>query len=518
MILIAGIPIYLQGKKGESGRRLLVRILFSILFILAFSMAILRPSYSFLVDSAGVLVYGKDVEKEELNFWKDSLQLRKSISIEDFDQNSEKVYLLGTEWERDKLYPLRNSEIHWLKPERNASISKISWKGFLRKGEKQRLSYSIFSKEAQSDLALGGIEEGQKILDAGWNTGILEFRVSGLGRNEIPLTLASDTLAWIRFYVGEVSPKKYHFIAGFPNPELRNLSQWLRNKGESVTEEIQLSRDTQLRSEEVSDSLQVIFLDAGKLNRKDFQDQVKNGEAALVIWNLSNPSETLTAVNRIFGTNFQVEKTSQESQRILENGAEALPFSFVGKNGQKTLLEGSWAVQYPFGKPLAISLVKATYPIFLQGKESEFEDHWGEILGALEPEEKKSWRIEAPYLSGIESRFELYQQDSLPTELIASGDTIFLSPDPINPFGTKGKFLTQNSGWIQLAEDLEVYGYSPTDFPLLFSEQYIHELKGSKSSNNAEQKESRQTISPWIWLAGMLLSLGMLWLEPKLDY
>mgnify|MGYP005749125813 FL=1 len=518
LILIAGIPLYLQRKKGESGRRILVRILFSILFILTFSMAVLRPSYLVSSDSNGVLVYGKGVEKEEINFWKDSLQLRKPVRIEDFDQNSEKVYLLGNEWEREELYPLKGSEINWIKPERDGSISTISWKGFLRKGEKQRLSYSIFSKEAQSKLRLGAIDGGQKILNAGWNSGILEFPVSGLGRMEIPLIMESDTLAWVRFYVGKVSPKKYHFIAGFPNPELRNLSQWLRNKGENVTEEIQLSRETQLRSETISDSLEVIFLDAGKLGRKDVLDQVKNGDAALVIWNLRNPSETIAEVNRLVGTNFQVEKTSQESQRTLENGTEALPFTFVGKIGQKTLLEGSWAVQYPFGKPVSISLVNATYPIFLQGKESEYEDHWGEVLSAMEPEEKKSWKIEAPYLTGMESDLEFFQQDSLPTELIAFGDTIFLSSDPVNSFGARGKLQTMETGWIQLAEDLEVFGYSPADFPLLFGEHYIRELNGSNSSVNPAQKESRQTISPWIWLAGMLLSLGMLWLEPKLDY
>ena len=469
-------------------------------------------------DNDWILVYGKGAENADLDFWKDSLKLRKAIPLEDFDQYSEKIYLLGNQFKRDDLYPFREAEVRWIKPNRHGLISDISWKGYLRKGERQRLSFSVFSENPSGNLRLGGIEGVEKSLNQGWNQGVLEFPIAGLGKVEQPLILESDTLAFLRFYIGPASPKHYQFIAGFPNPELRNLSQWLRNKGERVTEEIQLSRDTQLKSLESTDSLQVIFLDAGSLWRKDIQELVKKGQAALVVWNLSNPSESVQMINRLFGTDFQLEKTTQESSRVLDSGAEAFPFSFQEKNGQKLLLQDSWAVQFPFGKPVAVSLLSSTFPLFLQGSEQDYESIWGKVIGELEPEEEKSWRVTAPFLRGIGKKLEINQQDSLPSELLAFGDTIYLNSDPVNPHLAKGEMVFDEEGWIPIANDLEIFSYASYEFPALFSAAYLHEIDSKSGAWNPSQKESRQTISPWIWLIGMLLSLGMLWLEPKLDY
>ncbi|WP_026952626.1 hypothetical protein [Algoriphagus mannitolivorans] len=518
LTLAAGFPIFFQWKRGKSFKRIAVRIILSLLFLLAFSMAVLRPARSSTGTEEGILVYGSGVERDELNFWKDSLQLRKAVALKDFDQGSEKVYLLGDQFEREELYPLKGTEFTWILPERNGMLSEVSWKGFLRKGEMQRLSYKVFSESSQKSLAIEGIDETETTLSQGWNTGKMEFQVAGLGRIEFPLIMDSDTLAWLRFYVGPSKPKKYHFISGFPNPELRNLSQWLKNKGEKVTEEIQVSRDTQLQSAESSDSLQVIFLEAGQLGRKDVQNLVKNSEVALVVWNLSNAPETIQLVNRLYGTDFELEKTSQESSRVLENGAEALPYSFLEKPAQKILLQDSWAIQFPFGNPIAIALVETSFPLFLQGNELAYEKLWSEVISQLEPEEEKSWRFEAPVLAEIGQELELYQQDSLPSELILLGDTLFLNSNPVNLFLAKGKIPFKDSGWIQVGYDLDIYAYSADEFPTLFSSEYVREMEDATSSLNSPQKESQQTISPWIWLAGMLLSLGMLWLEPKLDF
>lgn len=511
-------PIFQQAKKGTPRVRLGLKIAFLLLFLFSFAMALLRPSFLKQGEKDSILVYGKGVEREDLDFWKDSLGIRKTVQIEDFKSGSSQVYLLGSQFQKEELYTLKDLDFEWILPGKNGEIAELSWKGFLRKGEVQRLSYSIFSEKDQAQFSVDGIEEGKKTFVKGWNSGILEFPISGQGLSEIPLILDADTLAWMRFYIGPSSPKKYHFISAFPNPELRNLSQWLRNKGESVSEEIQLSRDTQLSSGVKTDSLQVIFLDPKQLGRRDILNLAKDGKVALVIWNISNPQEATQQVNRALGTDFQVEKITQESTRTLENGVEAMPFGFAEKQGQKLFQEKSLAIQSPNGYPIALSLINATFPLVLEGNAQLYEKIWGELISELEPEEAKSWRFSAPVLAGFEKAFELNQSDSLPDQLILQEDTIFLSPSPINPHLAKGNILTQDSTWIKIAEDLTVYSYSSGELPSLSSAQLIKEIKEGNSSVNPSQKESQQTISPWIWLVGMLLGLGMLWLEPKLDY
>ncbi|MFN3760343.1 MAG: hypothetical protein ACK4SF_14125 [Algoriphagus aquaeductus] len=510
LVLVIGLSsVFFYGKKGVSKNRLWVKALLFLGFWTFLGLAILRPQVPNSKVSEPWLVYEKGLERSEVEFWKDSLGVEKAIEITDFEQQSDQVILLGKQFSQVELYPLRDMEIDWVLPRGNGLIQDISWKGYLRKGELQRVSYSVFSTKPDQILKFGISKTDSLSLNSGWNQGILEFATSGQGRAEVPLLMGTDTLAIIRYFVGPSVPKKYQFQLGFPSMESRTLATWLRQKGENVSEQIQLSRETFLESNKNSDSLQVRIIDPAQLSQKSVQDWVKVGKGNLMLIQVGDPSAVTQQLNRLFGTDFELEAAKTE----LENGLEAVPFSWKEKRGQQVSLEQRIAIQRVGGAQIGISLLESSYPLVLEGKKEAYEEIWGDIFGAMEPAEPRSKRLDAPVFQGLDTQIQLFDQDSLPEFWRVGEDTVWLKVNPINSFQAEGKWKASEEGWIDSGTDFSVYGYGLDELPAVVTARHISDL--GKNTKAVEEAQSKP-ISPWIGLIGMLVFLGGMWVEPKL--
>jgi hypothetical protein len=292
----------------------------------------------------------------------------------------------------------------------------------------------------------------------------------------------------------------------------------LQEKGETVTEEIKLSRETVLQSGRGKDSLQVYLIDPAQLELKSVQDVVKIGEVALVVMNVSQAAATAKRLNSLFGTDFQVEQTGQNENRILENGAEALPFVFQGKSGQKLLQDRSIAIQYAGNNPITLSLISASFPLARQGKTEVYDALWGELFGILGPDEPQAWRIKAPLISGISGEIQLYRKDSLPNELAWREDTLALRQSVVNPYLASGTLRVSESGWLDLDSGFSVFAYSGEELPSLQTAALIQEMRELPLIKSNLETNSLALISPWFWMLGMLIFLGLMWLEPKVSF
>ncbi|MFL0681717.1 MAG: hypothetical protein ACJLTB_00605 [Algoriphagus aquaeductus] len=512
LMLVLGIglaSVLFYGNKGVSKNRLWVKTGLFLGFWAFFALALFQPQIQKPQDSKPWLVYEEGKEQAELNFWKDSLGLEEAVEISEFDGQSERVVLLGKQFSKAELYPLRGREVNWVLPKENGLIRDISWKGYVRKGENQRVFYSIFSSQPDQFLKLGIAKADSATMNSGWNQGVLEFRTAGQGRAEVPLMLQSDTLAMLRFFTGPSVPKKYQVQMGFPSAESRTLATWLREKGENVSEQIQLSRETFLESNKNSDSLQVRIIDPAQLSQKSVQDWVKAGMGNLMLIQISDPNALTQQVNRLFGTEFELESAGSE----LEIGLEALPFRWKEKQGQKAFLDQRIAIQQVGSSQVGISLLESSYTLVMEGKKEAYEEIWGEVFGAMEPDEPRSKRSNAPVLQGLEANFQLFEQDSLPETLRMGEDTIWLKRSAINPFLAEGNWQATSSGWIDSGTDFSVYGYGLDEFPAVATARYISELQ---QNTKAVEEAQSKPISPWIGLIGMLVFLGGMWVEPKL--
>jgi hypothetical protein len=517
MAAVGLVSLFLQWEKGVSPSRVGLRLFFFLGFIICLSLVILRPHRQIDASGSRILVYQRGIEKATIDFWKDSLKIKRAVVLSKFQPRSEEVFLFGDQFTLEQLFPFKDLDFEWILPERQGAVRELSWKGYLRKGEVQRLSFTIFSEEDSARLEIAGANLEQRTLKKGWNSGFLEFYPGGLGKAEFPLVLDKDTLTSVRFFIGASSPKKYHFQLGFPGAESRTLSNWLREKGEKVTEEIKLSRETVLQSGTTADSMQILLIDPAQLDQKSVQEAMKNTKTALVVMNVSQATETAKKLNRLFGTDFQPARSSQNEVRILENGIETLPFSFSEKPGQKLLQEKAIAIQYAGSNPIGMSLVSASYPLALQAKTEIYESLWGELFGLLEPDEEEAWRMEAPLLSGISREIQLLSQDSLPGQLAWNGDTLALKNSAVNSFLAKGNLQVKDSTWVELDSGFSVYAYGKDELQSLKTAALIQEMKESSDQKSMSESGAKRPISPWIWMVGMLLFLGLLWVEPKLQ-
>lgn len=520
VLLILFVPglfhLYFYWKKGVSSTRLLVKGLLFLGFWLSFSWIVLGPNRLKEAEEDAVLVYSTSIDRDQLNFWKDSLDIQKTRRLDQYQQGTEKVYLLGDDFELDHLYQFKDLDFEWIIPQNKAQIKSIHWKGSIRKGETQRLSFSIFSPHEESILRVGSISD-TVLLEKGWNSRAVEFLPAGIGKISLPLSLDLDTLTQIRFFTQASQPKKYHFQVGFPGAEIRTLSNWLRGKGETVSEQIQLSRQTFLQSGPDSDSLEIQLIDPSQLGNKNIQDWVKEGKGSLVVLNVSDPASVATQVNKLFGTGFQVEKISSEISRQLGSGVEALPFQWKEMSGQELTQEGSIAIQEIYGVKVAISLIQESFPLMLEGNEEEYEQIWSELLGKLEPDESNSIQLEAPVLLGVNQGIRLMDQDSLPGYWLGGEDTVYLRKSAMNPFLAEGEFQTLESGWIDGDRNFSFYSYEPSVLPLMHVANRVHQIQASNPNQVGSSQQIKKPLSPWIGLIGMLLFLGGMWLEPKLN-
>jgi energy-coupling factor transporter transmembrane protein EcfT len=519
--LAGGIPIFLQSKNGTSTQRIWIKSGLLFLFLLFLGFFLLQPSRSISEDDDTVLVYSKEVNQEQVKFWKDSLEIKKVVFVEDYQETGQQVFLLEEQFSKESLYPFRNQTVRWILPESDRQLSDLSWKGYVRKGERQRINYRIFSEKdsAKLELRQGETElAGVKLLK-GWNTGELEFQTAGQGKVEVPLLVDGDSLAFLRYFIGPAVSKKYHFQFSFPGQEVRVLSQWLESKGEKVSQEIRLSRATVLESGAAnSDSLQIRLIDPQQLELKEVQDWVKTSEGALVIMNLSKPEETVFQVNRLFGTDFQLQRSGQGGSRTLGNQLEAAPFRWAVKSGQKIFGDDAMAVQRIGGIQIAISLYSATFPMFLQGDKAGYEAIWGELFGALEPAEPQSWKISAPVLSGTSTEIQLNQSDSIPEWIYSQVDSVNLVKALTNPFLAKGNFQLDSTGWIDFEDDFSIYVYGNNELQSIYASALIKPLTFRYEKKDASTDHNYSKISNWFWLIGMLLSLSLMWLEPKVSF
>lgn len=512
LILVLGIgmsSVFFYRKKGVSINRLWVKTGLFLGFWAFLAVALLQPQVKKPKESQPWLVYEEGIEQSDLDFWKDSLGLERGIEISGFDQQSDRVVILGKEFSKAELYPLRGLEVDWVLPIENGLIQDISWKGYVRKGENQRVSFSVFSSKPDQELMLGISQTDSVALVTGWNEGLLEFRPSGQGRAEVPLMLEKDTLAMLRYFIGPSVPKKYQVQMGFPSAESRSLATWLREKGEKVSEQIQLSRETFLQTEENNDSLQIRIIDPAQLSQKSVQDWIKAGMGNLMLIQVSDPIALSQQVNRLFGTDFELESANT----ALEYGLEAMPFQWKEKRGQRAFLDQRIAIQRAGSTQIGISLLESSYSLVIEGKKEAYEEIWGEVFGAMEPAEPRSKRLDAPVFRGLEANIQLFDQDRLPEVWRVGEDTVWLKINPINEFQAEGNLQPNGTGWLDAGDDFSVYSYQAEDFPAVSTARFFSELQQDyRKVENEQYKE----ISPWIGLIGMLVFLGGMWVEPKL--
>lgn len=524
--LLAGLMLCLLGFVGFktwnsslSINRKLIRITLNAVLSIFLIGLIFQPVWEVTKATEATLVFPKEMKKVRIQFWKDSLGIQKTARIDQLKPEANPVYLIGIDYSFEQLHQISDRQVQIIPENKVGEIGFLDWKGILRQGEIQKIHGSIHvDSTTEISIKLGEEILDQDTLQAGNDDFELAFAAKVEGRNELTLSLNGVQKAEIRFFTKANQPKKYSLNFSFPDLETRFLSQYLRNQGESVSEEIKVSRDTRIQTlGNRQDTLEVLITEPFQASGRIVKEAIAKGSQVLFI-QTAEPEKSVQAINQELKTDFSILQTGSEN-RVLENGGEALPFRFESGFGKNLLLEESVAIQQIGNSQVGLSLLGPTFPIALSGDSLLYGRIWDEILGVMYPAEEQNWELDAPVFSGFPSGILLNQKDGEANSISLGSDTVYLSPSLINPQTSSGEFIVSESGWISFRDSLEVFVYPPDELKTVFQNRMIHDFLKSGNQNNQmiDSVTKEQRVPDWLWFAAILIVFTLVWLEPRMD-
>ena len=516
--VVLGVQIFWIFNAELKSARKAIKIGLNALFCMVLIGYVFQPVWSTDSPKEAILVYSNSINRDEMRFWKDSLDIKKAVEIRKYQGKGNALYLLGSDFSEAELLNIRENEIQWISDFKEGTVSYLEWKGILREGEMQLVKGRL---ETDDTVRIAIVQEGETLAEVNTetNAGIfkLEFPVSVLGRNQLELSVNDSLLGYVNFYAQAAKPLQYSLQFSFPDAEIRNLSQYLIKSGEQVNERIDVSRNsTVLSGNSDSDSLHFLIIDPGQLGKKSTKEAIAKGASVLLI-NLNDVNSDIRAINKSFETSFAAKRTENSEQRTLEDDLEAQPYEFDAVTAQKLLFENAFAVQQIGSAKVGVSLLGKTFPIKLAGDSLRYQAIWQQLLGAMIPQESGAINISQPVFKGMETEIQVNQHGFAQEFIRIDSDSVFLQPSLVNPFARTASFIGLGSGWISIGDSLEFYSYEAEEWPSLQAARFRADFLALYSKNRRAYTgiAYHKGISDWFWFGLFMLLLSLIWLEPK---
>lgn len=517
VVILAFQVFWIQNSNLKPSRKG-IKISLNVLLSLLLMGYIFQPSWRSNNPEQAVLVYSASTDKSTINYFRDSLDLKKSFDISKYKGEGNPVYLLGSDLSKVELLRLGNKDIHWISEPESSSISFLEWKGIVREGEMQTVSGRI---ETQDSLKISLSQQGElmkeTLLAPNLGSFSLEFPASIQGRNELDLMVNDSLYGSINFFTTATKPIRYSLQFGYPDSEIRFLSQYLIASGEKVSEQIDISKNATITSgSSDSDSLQFLVIDPAQLKKKSIQEAIENGASVLVM-NLNDVGNDIFSINKTLETNFKINRTTNEESRIIESDLESAPFEFEEVIAQKLLFENGFAVQQVGNAKVGVSLLGQTFPIKLAGDSLRYQEIWQKILGEMLPRQSGGVELTQPVFTGMMTEILANQEKFEEDFIFIESDSVYFQQSLVNAFSKTVDFVSLDSGWISIGDMLEMYSYPSSEWSSLKSAKQRADFLSDHTGNTNRTQVSavENKISDWLWFGMFLLVLALIWLEPK---
>lgn len=520
ILLILQLVLIHRNPRTSPGRKA-VKTGLNILFFLSLILLLLQPYFYREYIPQNILVYNTDVSPEFLNNLKDSLNLERAISIDDYESSADNVYLVGQQYTPIQLGKLKRAYISWIPYLEDAAITDIRWNGLIRHSQTQTI-YGNYNLEEDAILSL---RFGDQTLDSVQvgpknQTFKLSAQAKAKGRNQLSLAANGQELGHIRFFVTENSPIHYQMLFSYPDMEIRRLSEWLGKQGQGISATVQTSTSViqQSTNLESTDTLQFLITEPAFANSATVKEALTSG-ATVLFSNFNNVDRELLQINRALGTDWSVNRSHTEGSRTIEGSLTALPYRLLTQPQQWELFDAAVGYQRIGQAKVGISLLEATFPIALQGDSVEYAAVWDRILSAMRPAEGTTFHVPLPLFVGLGSgEWTINSHQEIDEIVLIDGDSIYLSPSPINPKSHTGYYQPSSSGWNDFADTLEIYSHGEdNDFQFIRQKHQINQFiqYHQEHFNGIDPSYQKVKLSAWWWFALVLLSATLLWLEPR---
>ena len=139
------VQIYWIQKSADSILKKRIKTVLNTLFFVSLVAFIFQPKVGYRDSGNGILVYTADVSREQIKYWKDSLNLKKDLKMALYRGEPGPVYLLGDDFSQLDLLKFSGQNVKCISDPKAEGLSFLNWKGILRQGETQTIYGKLHS-------------------------------------------------------------------------------------------------------------------------------------------------------------------------------------------------------------------------------------------------------------------------------------------------------------------------------------------------------------------------------------
>ena len=366
-----------------------------------------------------------------------------------------------------------------------------------------------------------------------WN-----FRIPG--RQLLSMNFCDSALKVLETDVLDVfveTPPLLNFLilASSPSSEFRFLKEHLAREGHRITVRSQVGKSAFIDEfintptfagfmNSLSD-FDVIFCDQRAINgmsanqRNQLLEAIKAGTGLMIM--LPEPLKGTSGLKVPSFTSSATTEFDYSGQKL-----NSYPFQFTGGSSitsLPTLLSG---IKIGEGNVL-FSFISSSYPLLLRGDSVHYRELWSEIIYKTARVDRKSaFRFPPIYEREVNRRMELAFYGTSMPEIRIEGIPVPVAQDLIIPEKWNTDYWPRKAGW----HTMTIFAKADTlsrDFFVPDSSQWaaararrIVKVNESVFRSKADGKQYKKTQPPvdyqlW-WLCLLLISFGILWLEPRI--
>jgi hypothetical protein len=570
MLVLTGLFVWKELRRRN--KFLPARILANVLILISMLGVLLRPSTRVLRDTgeAVLLTKGYDVARAD-SLLKANPGLKRVVAHdgEPYPESKQLAsyqeigsipsirFVIGEGIPSYALDLVKSGQFSFLKTKLPAGIVSLTTPArmVINKAYKLRGSFNSAGDAMLKLVGPAGAEDSVQFTQAGTFPFELSFKARQPGRWVYKCVEVSKEFGEKSYELPLVVEPERHlrmlFIQKFPTAEVRQLKNFLAEKGHALALRYQVSRNTfnyeyanldRVRIDRLTPGLlasfDLLFIDSdvlaelGETNRNGLYDAVKQGLGITLL--LNELPRNSGKLNKFFppikgksSSDTVHLRLAKESYTLPAQPVEIknVPSIQVITSHDKRILSGYQLVG--FGK-IGFQLLRETYRIRLEGNDDDYSQVWAELVERTGREQRERFRVV------LDNRFPFFADEPLDVQVLSDGqeptltvDGIFtpLAEDVLMDDLWHGKVWAGDPGWHKLSveEDsshLDYYVSRENEWSALrIANQIIeNKLRGSMPGSEARiaGRYEAERISPLVFFVAFLIASAFLWLAPKI--
>ena len=533
--LIQGWIFFFRNRQSVNTMQGSVHLILHLALSSTITLMILNPVFMLKTERKSGIVVGAHVpDSVKANIGK--MKNADFVALHDLPTAKlDTLFIVGQDFDSSFFSQISTSALQpevleWIPYAQTDVITQIEWNAVIRKGELQHIQGKISASKVQSLTLKDGFSTlDSVVLQQGENDFSLQMIANIEGRNEVELWLDHTLLDTLHFYAQPMPKLTFTFLLGHPDFESRTLADWLAKQGNAVLYKTRLTKElvssTNINQAAVTD---FIITDETGLTQPEMKKNLESGKSVL-FYNLADPSKSVSEVNRMLGTRFEIAEKPKSLKKASESIVLDADYLFK-ENAMQISVQHDQVAYETFPGKVGISLTPPTYPLLLSGDSVQYKRFWDSLIAHLRPTLAYNFQIKSPIFTGLNTEVQMDGQAGVIPQIQIHADTLNWEQSPINDHVFRGNYRPVHNGWTSLyipllEEEIEMFIEPHESWTAYEKNKRIREysthfnnVKHDRSRMSFSQDYTLKPISTWVWFFIITLLLGGIWITDKRGY